>query len=76
MDWLADFHAGWAWIALGLTLAALEMLRQSRLSVSPVRDEEFLTIDYRGIVPRPPDGRSSRIVRGRATMPPWRPCRW
>ena len=25
-------------------LAALEMLRQSRLSVSPVRDEEFLTI--------------------------------
>jgi len=26
MDWLADFDAGWAWIALGLTLAALEML--------------------------------------------------
>ena len=25
-------------------LAALEMLRQSRLSVSPVRDDEFLTI--------------------------------
>jgi predicted RNA-binding protein with PUA-like domain len=25
-------------------LAALEMLRQSRLSVSPVRDEEFMTI--------------------------------
>ncbi len=26
MDWLADIDAGWAWIAFGLTLAALEML--------------------------------------------------
>ena len=26
MDWLTDIDAGWAWIALGLTLAALEMI--------------------------------------------------